>query len=467
MKLYEQDKKILFPGIKLGIVSLIILVTSLISVIASGNIDRIDFGIKSANIGISWVVLIIQTVGIMAMITSFTLALSSILIFCHHLSNKEKMIEFLVRRALFDYRFGNPLHLKNGEILPRITCNKYSNDKYRLSISTLPQMTVDDIDKLPQCIGASLDGEYSNYAVVAGEGDTAMNYVNFYLEDVLEDKTIHAYSVNDLKPKSTSKLMLQLGDFLDLEFAGSILCAGKTRSGKTTAIMTLLMQVLLLGRDRDNSSVVIIDPKQAELSRLPHVKTLDEDGSARTILSSIEEFAETVKNRQKRLNDLSEMFGGAVKWFEPEADMKPSYLFIDEYVALYDLFPKKASKDDPWYCVQTFEKLIRRITTMGASAGCFVIISIAEASVGSGNISTLLKSAMTTKLLFKPTRVEAQFLWDSDKLETLPNRPYSAGECFFSSTDGVHDLPKYIHFPELHFAAYKELGRLLKAYYNE
>ena len=104
---------------------------------------------------------------------------------------------------------------------------------------------------------------------------------------------------------------------------------------------------------------------------------------------------------------------------------------------------------------------------MGASAGCFVILSIAEASVDEGGLPTMLKNAMTTKILFKPTLTEGRLIWDSSKLENFPERVYSAGDCWFSSTDGEHDDVAFCHFPHMRFPVYRELGRLLKEHYGE
>ena len=100
-----------------------------------------------------------------------------------------------------------------------------------------------------------------------------------------------------------------------------MLVAGKTRSGKTTGIIALLIQALQCGRDKFESEITIIDPKQAELSRLPHVITLDEDGEAREILTALRWFAGSIIKRQCTLNDLSEQSGDAVKWWD--AGMHP------------------------------------------------------------------------------------------------------------------------------------------------
>ena len=104
---------------------------------------------------------------------------------------------------------------------------------------------------------------------------------------------------------------------------------------------------------------------------------------------------------------------------------------------------------------------------MGASSGSFVILSIAEASVSEGGLPSMLRSALTTKILFRPTLEEARFLWDSEKLNDLNNaRVYHAGEAWFSSTDGIHDGVSCVVFPEMKFSAYRELGKLLDAYYK-
>ena len=113
-----------------------------------------------------------------------------------------------------------------------------------------------------------------------------------------------------------------------------------------------------------------------------------------------------------------------------------------------------------------FDDLLKRIVTMGASAGCYVILSIAQASVGEGGLPSMLRSAMSTKILFRPTKSEADLLWDSAKTKNmLLERPYAPGEAWFSSTDGTHDEISFVRFPVMDFPAYAELSRLLEAYY--
>ena len=128
--------------------------------------------------------------------------------------------------------------------------------------------------------------------------------------------------------------------------------------------------------------------------------TLDEDGEARTILDAIKRFAQTIRERQRVMNDLSEESGDAVHWWD--AGMHPSFLLIDEYVACRSLFPKKAEKDAPDYSLVGFDNMFKRIVMMGASAECYVIISIAQASAEEGGLATMLRDVLSTRILFTP-----------------------------------------------------------------
>ena len=76
----------------------------------------------------------------------------------------------------------------------------------------------------------------------------------------------------------------------------------------------------------------------------------------------------------------------------------------------------------------------------------------------------MLRSAMSTRILFRPTMPEARLLWSPDKLEAMLERTFSPGEAWFSSTDGVHDDVSFVRFPRMDFQVYRELGRLLRDY---
>lgn len=86
-------------------------------------------------------------------------------------------------------------------------------------------------------------------------------------------------------------------------------------------------------------------------------------------------------------------------------------------------------------------------------------------SVEEGGLPSMLRSAMSTRILFRPTMPEARLLWSAEKLENLPDRVYQPGDAWFSST-GEHDEMRFVQFPQMNFPIYKELGRFLKEYYS-
>lgn len=372
-------------------------------------------------------------------------------------------IRHKIRRALCHPAHGNPLRLREGELLPAVKCKEVYTGVYDLTISA-GAVTVETITGAASAISSALNGRYVRYAITQTDTGVAFDQVTFRVEDVLVDRSLTFEKAEDMRPRGPTKLQVQDGTEIDLTTSGSMLVAGKTRSGKTTGIIALLLQALQCGPDQYGSQIVIIDPKQAELSRLPHVVSLDPDGEAREILAALRWFAHIITKRQRALNNLSEQHGDAIKWWD--AGMHPSFLFIDEYVALRTIFPPKAAKDSD-YCVNTFDSVIKRIVTMGASAGCYVIVSIAEASVQEGGLPAMLRSAMSTRILFRPTRPEGLLIWDKSKLDTMPERVYGPGDAWFSSTDGEHDAVSYVHFPIMEFAVYRELGRLLTEYYAD
>lgn len=371
-------------------------------------------------------------------------------------------VRFMIRKALFAPQHGNPFHLRDGELLPRVTCKRTSNGQYACVIWANASVTVETITNAASSISSALSGRYANFAITQTEIDIAFNTVTFIIEDVTSDRSITYSTAAQMVPENATSIRVDSVTSIDLSTSGSMLVAGKTRSGKTTGVIALLLQVLLAGPDEYRSSVIIIDPKQAELSRLPYTVTLDGDGEARSILNALRQFLDAIVYRQSILNQLSEQTGDAVKWWD--AEMHPSFIFIDEYVALRSIYPKKAVKDSD-YCLDTFDAIIKRIVTTGASAGCYAIISIAEASVQEGGLPAMLRAAMSTRILFKPTLAEGRLIWDSVKLENFnDNRVYGPGDCWFSSTDGIHDAVSMVHFPRMDFPIYRSLGQALTDY---
>ncbi len=381
-------------------------------------------------------------------------------------SNKRDIM-YIVRKRLCAVCYGNPLNLKEGEIEPSVVVTK-TDKGYKITIDCI-SADFDDVADLEMVISGCLRGKYGNYAVVEKEEDIAGIYVDYYIEDVVSNYNKQSvYSSLADVPSNLTKIFIRNDVYIDYTrvLNASAIVAGRTRSGKTTGIIsTFLLPMLKQGRDDFGSRIIIVDPKSAELSLCPHVLAPAPDGSVEHILDAIREFNNVRIERQRIINDYCKSEGKAVKWFD--VGMKPSVLFLDEFVSIQDMFPKKPSKEKPDYSLADFQGLLRQIATQGASAGCFLILSTAEASVGTGGLETAVNNACGIRILFKPSIDEARFLWSSKVLEVMRERNYSVGSAWFSAQDGNNNSIRYIKFPKLEFGEYDALAKLLSLYYDD
>lgn len=369
-------------------------------------------------------------------------------------------LRLYARKRLFAFRFGNPLGFKDGERLPRLSVSR-DEGGFWLTVWALSS-TPEELMNAQNALSAGMHGRLRDFAVTQTDSDVAAQWVRFRFENVKQGRSIFVRSLADLATGDVTKLRVQEGLEVDLTSSGSMLAVGVTRSGKTSGVLALLLQIASHGPDAYGSRVVVVDPKMAELSRVPNTVTLDEDGTARSILATMLHIEALTRKRQSALNDASVSSGSPVKWWD--LGMHPTVLFIDEFVALRTLFPTRALKDDGGYNLPEFDASLRRLMTMGASAGVFVIVSIAQASVE--NIPSMLRRAFSTRFLFRPTVDEARLVWDGSRFESMPQRIYGPGDAWFTSEDGVHDNVTFAHFPVFGsgFGEYRVLGELLSAY---
>ena len=109
----------------------------------------------------------------------------------------------------------------------------------------------DDVASLEMVISGCLRNKYGNYAVVAKDEDIAGRYVDYYIEDVVSN--YHKQSVySSLCDVPTHLTKVYIRQVVYIDYArvlnSSAIIAGRSRSGKTTAIIsTFLLPMLKQG----------------------------------------------------------------------------------------------------------------------------------------------------------------------------------------------------------------------------
>ena len=79
----------------------------------------------------------------------------------------------MVRQALYQPSRGNPLHLREGDLLPKVSCKCVGPGLYDLTISAQQGATVDTIIKAAPSISAALNNRYQQYAIVQTDAEKA------------------------------------------------------------------------------------------------------------------------------------------------------------------------------------------------------------------------------------------------------------------------------------------------------
>ena len=80
------------------------------------------------------------------------------------LRSDRRNIKYIIRKALCDTSYGNPLNLREGEVEPIISVAQ-TDKGFRISVDCM-SADFDDVSSLENIISGCLRGKYGNYAVV-------------------------------------------------------------------------------------------------------------------------------------------------------------------------------------------------------------------------------------------------------------------------------------------------------------
>ena len=102
-------------------------------------------------------------------------------------------IYYMILVGLFCAESGNPLGLREGELLPRIKVyNGIKPGRYAIYIYA-GSVPIANVVKASQSISSLLNGRFRRYAVVETAVEEAFSEVHFWIENVKIDKSLHLF----------------------------------------------------------------------------------------------------------------------------------------------------------------------------------------------------------------------------------------------------------------------------------
>lgn len=233
------------------------------------------------------------------------------------------------------------------------------NEQLELKVSKLPGMH--DLSLLVEDINSALvRGKYRGYAVVTSVTAQDGTYYDFLLEDVSLDRTFRPRTANDLIA-SPYLLKLQEGLEINLSKLPHIAIWGKSGSGKTTVLMSIIAQVLSSG-----SELLFLDGK-TEFSSFsvfyPSEKIATDNSNVLRLLervvSEVKQRQQVVADEVKRRNQLG-LTGYNV-------GLKPIVIIGDEIGSIVAGMGSKEQKQ--------FNALLTQLVQKGRSVSVFVILA--------------------------------------------------------------------------------------------
>lgn len=278
-------------------------------------------------------------------------------------------------RAFLDVQSVNPM-LKTSLVgVPWIEILE-SDGVLEVKIERLPGL--DEDEKLAELISVATRKDWEAFEVVDFWREPGGVYSVFVLEDVASDKRLDVTSV--ISSAVPFKIVLQKGLVVDFEKSPGLGLFGRSGSGKTTTLLSLLAQFLAGG-----SQVYLVDGKN-ELQALSNV--LQRASGVSDVLSMLgyvvaqmeqrEDFLGKEGVRQQRLGLKAS-----------EVGLTPLVVAIDELGALVASAQAKEKAE--------LIALLTQIALKGRSSGVILVVASQFASVDT--IPNAVRSQLSTKIL--------------------------------------------------------------------
>lgn len=303
-----------------------------------------------------------------------------------------------------------------------------------------------DIDKMIEDINSSFRKKLSDYAVTSAMITENGLMYKFILEDKGSDKTWRPATLDEMKQKSH---VIKLQESLSVNLADSphLIVWGKSGSGKSTAILAMILQLFLQGAE-----TYFIDPK-LEYSAFKNFYPSDmiaEDTEA--ILGLLRRVCDKLKDRQRTVSKgVRERKKMGLRAYD--LDMKPVVVVADEIGSAVAMMDSKQKKE--------FLGLLTQIVQKGRSVSVFAIVGTQSPKVET-TLSSDIRQQFATKILLGSASGDVQRMAFDGEVATKGNTERFKG--FYISDGKTNEQPLSFAVTDLHAHGLNSLENFQRAY---
>ena len=303
-----------------------------------------------------------------------------------------------------------------------------------------------EVEKMTEDINASFRGKLGGYAVTSAMITVDGLFYRFVLEDVASDKTWRPATLEQMKQPS-HVLTLQEGLKINLADFPHIICWGKSGAGKSTTLISLLVQSLMWSK----SEIYIVDPKN-------EFNAMSEFYPANRIAVEIDDVLRMLAYVCDKISSRQKIVVEGVKIHQKmglrayDLGLPPIVVMADEIGSLVASMDSRQKKE--------FLALVTQIVQKGRSVSCFAIFGTQSPKTDT-TLSSDIRSQFATKILLGSASGETQRMAFDGEVATKGNIERFKG---YYVSDGKTEQPMLFHVPDLHSHSLNDLKIIKKAY---
>ena len=303
-----------------------------------------------------------------------------------------------------------------------------------------------EVEKMKEDINASFRGKLGGYAVTSAMITVDGLFYRFVLEDVASNKTRRPATLKQMKQPS-HVLTLQEGLKINLADFPHIICWGKSGAGKSTTLISLLVQALMWSK----SEIYIVDPKN-------EFNAMSEFYPANRIAVEIDDVLRMLAYVCDKISSRQKIVVEGVKIHQKmdlrayDLGLPPIVVMADEIGSLVASMDSRQKKE--------FLALVTQIVQKGRSVSCFAIFGTQSPKTDT-TLSSDIRSQFATKILLGSASGETQRMAFDGEVATKGNIERFKG---YYVSDGKTEQPMLFHVPDLHSHSLNDLKIIKKAY---